>query len=462
MKKTIIAGLSVICAASVRASVPSIEEGSVSIGGKVGSFVEISYVLTGAPGIVTVSLETNTQADASGEWVSIGGKGTGELIGEANRLVLATNVPVKAYWDVKSTMTGYTFDWRNVRATVAAWPTNMPPDYMTVDLRPGREWRFWGRHDGIRWYRTEDDVPFGIGDIRYRTTKLLMRKIPAKNVVWWMGSPERSEVSDWHNVPHKVQFTGDYYAGVFELTVGQLKSAGIFDSLGAGYITDYQGSSEEDVIPAEKIGYYITKLRGAPASYTYAEHGHEVDPQSVIGVLRGQTKIADLDLPTEAEWEYACRAGSATELPCNLEFTEENALLFAVLSGNNHTHQIGTVTKEGPAPVGTLRANDWGLYDIIGNVNEICLDLPVKGNLENYKASLADGWNDSENPAVTVDPAGAASSSVGYRNVVRGTHWCAKWSAALINNRNNSVMNAVYVENLVGLRLFCSVAEAVK
>ena len=98
-------------------------------------------------------------------------------------------------------------------------------------------------------------------------------------------------------------------------------------------------------------------------------------------------------LPTEAEWEYACRAGSRTKFSCGDD--DGNLGNYAWYTGNsgNKTH-----------PVGQKRPNNWGLYDMHGNVREWCADW--------YKDSYA-------NPGYT-DPRGPAS---GQDRVWRGGGW---------------------------------------
>ncbi len=66
-------------------------------------------------------------------------------------------------------------------------------------------------------------------------------------------------------------------------------------------------------------------------------------------------------LPTEAEWEYACRAGTTTPFSCGDQLTGERA--------NCNGGEDG-----GPVPVGSYPPNAWGLYDMHGNVAEWCAD----------------------------------------------------------------------------------------
>jgi formylglycine-generating enzyme required for sulfatase activity len=94
-------------------------------------------------------------------------------------------------------------------------------------------------------------------------------------------------------------------------------------------------------------------------------------------------------MPTEAEWEYACRAGTATDYSFGDDSSELG--LYAWYSGNstNQTHDVG-----GKLP------NAWGLYDMHGNVWEMCQD-----------------WLDSYDSPAIVDPTGPAS---GTQRVIRG------------------------------------------
>jgi formylglycine-generating enzyme required for sulfatase activity len=97
-------------------------------------------------------------------------------------------------------------------------------------------------------------------------------------------------------------------------------------------------------------------------------------------------------LPTEAEWEYACRAGSRTRFSFG---DSDSALRDYAWYGSNSGRK--------PNPVGQKKPNAWGLYDMYGNVWEWC----------------ADWYGDYPNGAVT-DPQGAASGS---QRVVRGGSW---------------------------------------
>ena len=108
-----------------------------------------------------------------------------------------------------------------------------------------------------------------------------------------------------------------------------------------------------------------------------------------------------VQLPTEAQWEYACRAGSTTAYFWGNALSGDKANC----DGN---HPCGTTTKgkylEKTTPVGSYEANAWGLYDMHGNVWEWC----------------ADYWNKEYPSGSVTDPVGPSTGS--YR-VYRGGSW---------------------------------------
>ena len=475
--------LAMLAVLPVMAVQPEIVADSIAIGQN-GALAEITYTLTGEPAVVTINIETNTLANASGDWVSIGGKGTGVLGGEANKVVYTLDRPVKAYWNPVPVFGRKKFEPGAIRVTATAWPTNTPPNYMVADLRHGKF---------VRYYASTNDLPGGFDNVEYKTSKLLMRKIPAKNVVWWMGSPMRIGDEGWdttNDVPHKVMLTEDYYAGVYELTIGQLKAADVYDKFFETNFTDYAQSEVADLLPAERLGHHMPELRGLTGYYsgygnmknyygidstdyyTYLQRGHEVADNSVIHYLRVRTNLVDLDLPTEAQWEYACRAGSNTELPCNMELTVDNAILFACMNGNSYLHK--NLSVAGPMPVGSLKPNDWGLYDTVGNVREMCIELSgVKLSelidyLPLFKESLAEGWSEG---AVTVDPYGVKEWKEA-RNMVRGWAWREGDKDKNICFINTNISRRYQIkqndgkpkryQGYIGVRLFCPVIGNVK
>jgi len=89
-------------------------------------------------------------------------------------------------------------------------------------------------------------------------------------------------------------------------------------------------------------------------------------------------------LPTEAEWEYACRAGTTTPFNTGGTLTPEQANFGVVPQGK----------RPGSLPVGSFKPNAWGLYDVHGNVDEWCHDWhgPYEAGEQTDPVGRADGW----------------------------------------------------------------------
>ena len=102
-------------------------------------------------------------------------------------------------------------------------------------------------------------------------------------------------------------------------------------------------------------------------------------------------------LPTEAEWEYACRAGTTGSYSCPTAELDQ----FAILDPN--------YTRVGYEKVGTKKPNPWGLFDMHGNVTEWCLDQ--------YRADAYRRWKGDP----VVDPLTAPETR--YPRVARGGSW---------------------------------------
>ena len=189
-----------------------------------------------------------------------------------------------------------------------------------------------------------------------------------------MGSPEDEEKRTIDEKQHRVRITKPFYLGVYEVTQEQ------FERIMGNNPSDHEGSTNpvEQVIWAEAAEF--CKKLSAREGRTYR-------------------------LPTEAQWEYACRAGTTT--PFNFG---------SVLNGKRANcvgiYPYGTETK-GPWPthptsVGSYAANAWGLYDMHGNVSEWCSD-----------------WYDIDYyaEAPTDDPTGPTDPMPNPYHVIRGGSW---------------------------------------
>jgi hypothetical protein len=155
-------------------------------------------------------------------------------------------------------------------------------------------------------------------------------------------------------------------------------------------------------------------LRGASDSYPWPDANTNANPNvastSAIGKLRTRSGIDSFDLPTEAQWEYACRAGCGGWSYNDASYPQyasgaKNSLK-AVGWYNDNWSSGGTRDSSSHRHVvGEKPANAWGLYDTLGNVKEWTL---------NWSGSYPTSSDPNE---IFVDPIGPATGS---NKVIRG------------------------------------------
>ena len=328
--------------------------------------MSISYRLDDEPAVITIDIQTNNTE--TGAWESIGGASLASMVGDVNKVVTNSTDRRTAYWIPGKDWPERLVTGTGVRAVVKAWATNAPPDWMVVDLLTT---------NCVRYYATEESIPLGVSNRLYKTEKLVMRKVPAAGIEWRMG------IEDWQPASlHFVTFTEDYYLGIYEMTQEQYRNAYKSSKVsmpGNSTIPDFSVPSvfknlaDSAIRPVERVSY--ADLRGDPNStvYDWPHHLplHDVDPDSFLGKFRDFTGV-EFDLPTEAQWEYACRAGE-----------QGRAVYWEGVSWGNAgwwlTNSASEAYPKGEThPVGTIMRNKWGFCDVHGNVDEWCLDYWVQ------------------------------------------------------------------------------------
>ena len=202
--------------------------------------------------------------------------------------------------------------------------------------------------------------PGGFNVDEYKTTKLVLKRIEAGNFKM-RGSTT-------------VTLTKPFFLGLFEVTQKQY-------SLVTG---SNPSSFSGDKRPAENVSY--NAIRGSSNGAKWPA-SNAVDADSFLGKLRARTGL-DFDLPTEAQWEYACRAGTTTTY--SYGNSVNGNYMWYTDNSSSQTHEVGTKSP-----------NPWGLYDMHGNVWEWCLD-----------------WYDTL--SYGTDPKGSSSGS---SRVKRGGSW---------------------------------------
>ncbi len=140
---------------------------------------------------------------------------------------------------------------------------------------------------------------------------------------------------------HNVTLTNGFYMQTTEVTQGQW-----YDIMGTKHWVG---------------GEYVQENRDNPAVYISWD-----DAKEFIRKLNNKDG-KQYRLPTEAEWEYACRAGSSSKY----SFGDSKYQLREYAWIRKNTHSVGNSYAHN---VGTKKANSWGLYDMHGNVSEWCED----------------------------------------------------------------------------------------
>jgi len=390
----------------------------------------VEYILSGAPAVITVEFQTNTQENAGGVWVGIGGENVQTLTGEINKLIDVCDKTRSFIWDARKDWPDHVLKKGRIRAMLTAWVTNSLPDYMVVGLEKEK-------NCDVRYYADAAHVPGGTGDVRYKTEQMLFRKIPAAGVVWKMG-PESGEVCNDDEESHLVMLSSDYYMAVYETTQGQF-----FRATGENPSTS-RNEPDADVRPVTNVEY--KGLRGMVYTdeenyaYCWPQNKYSVAPGSYIDSFRKKSGLSGMDLPTEAQWEYACRAG------VEYKFNVKNWATFRFA-------HYGKPDNTQPLPVGTLMSNNWGLYDMHGNVAECCLDRYVTGAA--WKSTFIADW---QSGGVTVDPVGGNTWSVDRIVLKRGGSIVHDEKSARSASRFKGGYN--YPSYYIGFRLVCpAVAE---
>ena len=179
----------------------------------------------------------------------------------------------------------------------------------------------------------------------FMTEKMVFRKIPAKGVVWQMGETESSPGADSSPAPFWATLDADYYLSVFPVTQAQ------FAKLRDGYCGEYFTEAEDHLLYPVADMYLGDVLRSQPHSF--------------LSRIKAKCGL-DVNLPTEAQWEFACRGGNyAKTLYSGSTFGASAIRTLAwCLDNSNDSMQR----------VGRKPANAYGLYEMLGNVAEYCLD----------------------------------------------------------------------------------------
>jgi len=374
----------------------------------------VTYTLANGPAVITFDILTNGTSGAS-----IGGEAV------VSGILHGSDVWMKVTGEGPHTIKWRTDAWdgnAEITAAVTAWPLDNPPNYMVADI----SYYAYDQTNAQRYYPEADFVPGGVlGNVRYRQTALLMRKIMAKGIRWTMGGSSST---------HYVTLTNNYYMGVFEVTKAQ------WAQVVGGYRTASSSNSGSpaftnlfyrEMRPLEIVSYGEIRTAGSRtynAAYDFPNPPHG---SSFLGIVRQRTHL-DFDLPGEAQWEFAARAGHGAGYwsDGSADSTVNGRRLGRCSSNGGSTSNFNCGPENGTAICGSYLPSDWGLYDVHGNVHEWCLDWYTTDttalNSLDYRVNI-----DPADPSKMLYPANTAGSA----KVKKGGAWAndastpaARWS----------------------------------
>ena len=412
--------------------------------------VTITYKLT-EDAVVTLDVLTNATPNAATGWASIGGKAVCNAQGAVWRKVTSADAdgsgnytiiwrPDKSWTDEFGN--GFKIADGCAKAVVTAYALDNTPDYMVVDISSAAQ------PNTQRYYPAVDFLPGGLlGNDNYRKTMLVMRKIMAKDVTWTMGSTEletqrSSGSAGLVEQTHTVTLTNNFYIGVFPITQAQW---GLVQT-GRPLPSYFNNAGDRAMRPVEQVSFNEIRMSANSSSAAGDARDWPAAPYtgSFLDLLYAKTGIY-FDLPSEAQWEFSARAGNGDTQwgdgsgiqNANLDGNLNNlARYYANPSSNTVADPSAGTTQDvgGTAIVGTYRPNKWGLYDMHGNVWEVCLDW--------YKEDIGD-----LNGQVCND-------NTGGRRVRRGGAWNYYAGSCRSASRNSSLPTARQKDN--GLRVVCT------
>jgi formylglycine-generating enzyme required for sulfatase activity len=245
-----------------------------------------------------------------------------------------------------------------------------------------------------------------------------LKKVIAKGVTWTMGSIMEYGRFAQSEAPHRVTLDHNYYLGVFPATQRQCQLMYGENGIGGreGFAVDgdmrirgnadYHGPNAWNINIRGKSFY-----PAAPAE------------NSLLGNLRERVaNSVDFDLPSEAEWEYACRAGTYEGYwndGSRMEATATEYKVDSKLPGRYRNNQADPDNidfkdcgpENGTPIAGSYAPNGWGFYDVHGGVWERCLDW--------YQEDIT-----HLNGAVNANGENRLDGTAGVNMVIRGGAWC--------------------------------------
>ena len=269
---------------------------------------------------------------------------------------------------------------------------------LSAPSQPGAGFALWNGHETVAEYARRTNLPPTL-------TLVIADGVPWEGILvpagtFVMGSPPgeaRTDAESLLETRHRVTISRPFYMGKYELTQAQFEAVtGVNPSVTKG-----------STLPVHNVSWQD--------AHTYCDK---------LGAKVGRP----VELPTEAEWEYACRAGTTTVYSSGNQISDLDRVGWH--AGNSGRR---------PHPVGELLPNAFGLYDMHGNIREFVRD-----------------FFDGKPLIDAVDPVGPANGDPN-NHVVRGGAYSA--NAALAGNCRSAIRRPTEVLTITGFRIMVPVAD---
>jgi formylglycine-generating enzyme required for sulfatase activity len=223
-------------------------------------------------------------------------------------------------------------------------------------------------------------------EVKSKVVGIQFRLIPAG--IFMMGSPTSEKDRDEDETQHRVTISRAFYMGKYQVTRAQWHRV---MGTNPSQFKDVGENAPVECVSWNDCQKFMRKLD-----------------------VREGLPEGSFRLPTEAEWEYACRAGTQT----------------AFCYGDDLDSSMANFETDKITLVGSFKPNAWGLYDMHGNVEEWCQD-----------------WYGTYGTDYATDPCGPQTGS---RRVVRGGSW--NYDARFCRSANRYILNPDLAHNIIGFR----------
>ena len=245
--------------------------------------------------------------------------------------------------------------------------------------------------------------------------------IPAGSFM--MGSPESEKGREKGEKLHKVVISKPFYMMENEVTQEQFGKEPTIQKIDDG-----------------------SHFRGAKLPVENRQHLEGAYPKFAMELMKASKK--KLRLPTDAEWEYACRAGTTTPFHCGKDLDSTLANMDGHEPyGNGVKGKLRGKTME----VKQFKPNAWGLYDMHGNVEEACIDYAAKGVDLSVDGIADPGAADPE--AIKLVSIGSAANGMPPRVSLRGGSYWSSGSECRSAAHDNTIADTRNGADFIGFRL---------